>query len=101
MNLTTMKTECRYLVLWLTLVSGCTSFGGSGMAKQDTVEEIRLKAILLETEDLAGSAINITVDEGQVLLEGFVETATQRQRAAELVRENSSLDDVSNRITVK
>ncbi len=96
-----MNAECRYLMLWLMLVSGCAGFDGSVMARQDTVEAVRLKAVLLETEDLAGSAINITIDEGQVLLEGFVETATQRQRAEDLVRENSNFDDVSNRITVK
>ncbi|PXX91633.1 hypothetical protein DIT71_07065 [Marinobacter vulgaris] len=96
-----MNADSRYLVLWLMLTSGCAGFDGSVMARQDTAEAVRLKAVLLETEDLAGSAINITIDESEILLEGFVETATQRQRAEELVRENSSVDDVSNRIVVK
>ncbi len=101
MSLTTVKTECRYLMLWLVLVGGCAGFDGAGMASQDTEEAVRLKAVLLEADDLAGSAIDITINEGKVLLEGFVETATQRQRAEDLVRENSKLDDVTNQIIVK
>lgn len=101
MSLITMMTETRYLVLWLMLVSGCSVFDGSGMATQDTAEAVRLKAVLLEAEDLAGSAIDITIVDGEILLEGFVETSTQRQRAEDLVREHSSMDDVSNQIRVK
>ncbi|MDK8465229.1 BON domain-containing protein [Marinobacter sp. SS13-12] len=101
MSLTTMMAETRYLVLWLMLVTGCSVFDGSGMATQDTAEAVRLKAVLLEAEDLAGSAIDITIVEGEILLEGFVETTTQRQRAEDLVRENSKLDGVSNQIVVK
>ncbi|MCR8915496.1 BON domain-containing protein [Marinobacter panjinensis] len=101
MSLTTMKAEARFLVLWLTLVSGCSVFDGSGMATQDTAEAVRLKAVLLEADDLAGSAIDITIVEGEILLEGFVETTTQRQRAEDLMRENSKLDGVNNQIVVK
>lgn len=101
MKLPTMKADYRYLMLWFMLVSGCTVFDGSGMAKQDTAEAVRLKAVLLEADDLAGSAIDITIDEGEILLEGFVETTAQRQRAEDLVRENSKLDNVSNQIEVK
>ena len=96
-----MKAECRYLVLWIGLVSGCAGFGSNGISGQGTQEEVRLKAVLLEAEDLAGSAINITIDEGTVLLEGFVETSTQRERAEDLMRENSNLNDISNQIIVK
>jgi osmotically-inducible protein OsmY len=101
MMLTTMKTECRYLIIWLVLGSGCAGFDSSGMQRQDTAEEVRMKAVLLEAEDLAGSAINITIREGQTLLEGFVETAEQRQRAEDLVRQGSNGDNVRNRIRIK
>lgn len=101
MSLTTMKAEARFLVLWLMLISGCSVFDGSGMATQDTAEAVRLKAVLLEADDLAGSAIDITIVEGEILLEGFVETTTQRQRAEDLMRENSKLDGVNNQIVVK
>lgn len=101
MKLTAMKTDCRYLVLWLMLMSGCSVVDDSGKANQDTAEAVRLKSVLLEAEDLAGSAIDITLEEGEILLEGFVETDAQRQRAEDLVRENSKLDNVSNQIVVK
>ena len=104
MSLTTMKTDGRYLVLCLALVTGCAGFDGrppTDVPRQDSAEAVRLKAVLLEAEDLAGSAIDITIDQGRILLEGFVETASQRQRTEELVRENSDMDDVTNRIKVK
>lgn len=103
MNLTMMTADGRSLMLWLMLVSGCTVFNGelSDMQRQDSAEEVRLKAVLLEAGDLAGSAIDITIDGDEILLEGFVETTTQRQRAEDLVRENSKLDAVSNQIVVK
>lgn len=64
MNLTIMKADCRSLMLGLLLVSGCTVFNGelSSRQQQDSAEEVRLKAVLLEAEDLAGSAIDITID---------------------------------------
>lgn len=96
-----MKVEHRFLVIWLVLVTGCTPFEGSGMANQETEEAVRLKAVLLEADNLAGSAIDITIDEGEILLEGFVETTAQRRQAEELVRKNSKLDKVSNQIVVK
>ena len=96
-----MKADFPHLVLWLMLVSGCATIDGSGKAEQDAAEAVRLKAVLLEADDLAGSAIDITIDEGEILLEGFVETTAQRQRAEDLVRENSKLDNVSNQIEVK
>ncbi|WP_152208177.1 BON domain-containing protein [Marinobacter changyiensis] len=96
-----MKVECRYLVLWLMLVSGCAGVDGTGMAEQDTPEEVRLKAVLFEAEDIAGSAINITINEDEILLEGFVETAVQKQRVEDLVRQNSGSGNVNNQITIK
>ncbi|SFR42046.1 BON domain-containing protein [Marinobacter daqiaonensis] len=103
---TVTKVDGRSLALWLCLVltGGCAGFGGEPSAyetQQGTAEEVRLKAVLLEAEDLAGSAIDITVNDGGIVLEGFVETTAQRQRAEDLMREYSDMDDVTNRITVK
>ncbi|MEP1213968.1 MAG: BON domain-containing protein [Marinobacter sp.] len=96
-----MKADFRHLVLWLMLVSGCATIDGSGMAEQDAAEAVRLKAVLLEADDLAGSAIDVTIHEDEILLEGFVETTAQRQRAEDLVRKNSELNSVTNEIVVK
>lgn len=90
-------------MLWLLLVTGCAGFDGepaTDIPRQGTPEEVRLKAVLLESEDIAGSAIDITIDQGRIVLEGFVETAAQRQQAEGLMRDSSDMD-VTNRITVK
>lgn len=94
----------RSLVLFsLIFVVGCSGFGGPlpESAVNDSAEAVRLKAVLLEAQELAGSAIDITINRGTVLLEGFVETASQRSRAEDLVRESSELDEISNRIEVR
>lgn len=88
------------LFLWLIGVSGCAGFSGAN-TQQDSAEAVRLKAVLLEAPDLAGSAIDITVDEDRILLEGFVEKKSQRQRAEALVREHSEIDRITNHIQVK
>lgn len=93
----------RYLfLLSLTLVTGCSGFSDqSPQGGIDSAEEVRLKAVLLEAEDLAGSAIDITVNQNAILLEGFVETDSQRLRAEDLMREHSDFNEVTNRIEVK
>lgn len=106
MKATLTRADWRSVVLLLWLVvffSGCAGFPGegSGNAQQDSAEAVRLKAVLLEAEDLAGSAIDVTVKDDRILLEGFVEKSAQRQRAEDLVREHSDIDRVTNHIEVK
>ncbi|MFW5823846.1 MAG: BON domain-containing protein [Marinobacter sp.] len=99
-----MKTDWHYLILSLGLLAGCSGLGGGEFgesAPQDTPEEVRLKAILLEEDDIAGSAIDINIDDDRLVLEGFVEEDRQRERVEELMREHSELDEVENRIEVK
>lgn len=94
-----MKADPRYLLLWLLLISSCAPLTDG--LQRETREAVRLEAVLLEAQDLAGSALEVTIKQGSILLEGFVETASQRQRAEDLVRRNSDIDTVTNRITVK
>jgi len=98
-----MRIKSCLVALSLTLLVSCSGMGGqlSSSSVNDTAEEVRLKAVLLEADDLAGSAIDITVSQGVIVLQGFVETELQRTRAEDLMREYSDLDDVSNRIEVK
>ena len=84
----------------LIALSGCAGFSDEN-TRQDAAEAVRLKAVLLEAPDLAGSAINVTVGEGRILLEGFVEKTSQRERAEDLIRDHSDIGRVSNRIQVK
>jgi len=98
-----MKADRRYLLLWLLLLGGCASFEGGlfNQAVQENKEAVRLEAILLEAPDLAGSALEVTIKQDRIVLDGFVETVSQRQRAEDLVRQNSDITSVTNRITVK
>lgn len=92
------------LMVVVLLFSGCAGFpenGADDRHQQDSADAVRLKAVLLDAPDLAGSAIDVSISEDRVLLEGFVETDSQRQRAEELVRQHSDGRQVSNRIQVK
>ncbi|MGM0569395.1 BON domain-containing protein [Marinobacter sp.] len=99
-----MKADRRYLILAACLLAGCaTTDSGqfSESSSQDTSAEVRLKSVLLEDDDIAGSAIDVTIDGERIVLEGFVEDDSQRQRAEQLVREHGDVSDVDNRIEVK
>lgn len=98
------KADWRYLLLCLILVGGCSAFQEEQFTEsspQGTAEEVRLKAVLLEADDIAGSAIDVTIDDDRLVLEGFVEKESQRQRAEELMQEHGDVDEVVNRIEVK
>ena len=86
------------------LLTACASPIGkesAEMSQQASAEAVEIKVRLLEEPGLAGSAIDVTVDSEKVVLEGFVETREQSQRAEEVAREAGSGGNVVNRITVK
>ncbi len=101
--MTAMKTDWRALILLLMFIPGCAVFDGDQDVDgaQDSAEEVRLKAVLLEADNLGGAAIDVTIDQETILLEGFVETDAQRKRAENLMRENSDIDSVTNRLEVR
>ena len=83
-----MRINSCVAVLALMLSLNCSGLDNqaSPVNSNDTAREARLRAVLLEADDLAGSAINVTVKQGTIEL---------------LMREHSDLADVSNRIEVK
>lgn len=93
------------LMLFLTvLISSCAGFMGQGPAgwdEQAAPEALRIKALLMEAPDLAGSAIAVEYQQGQVTLGGFVATEEQRRRAESIAREQDDVDEVTNNIEVK
>lgn len=99
-----MKPDWRYLILAALLAGGCATTDSdqfSESSPQGTSAEVRLKSVLLEDEDIAGSAIDITIEDERIVLEGFVEQDSQRERVEQRVREHGDVDQVDNRIEVK
>lgn len=93
---------CALLVL--ALITGCASPMGDESAtlgQQDSVAAVRIKASLFEAEGLAGSAIDVDLKNGRVVLDGFVETQAQREQAEAIARRHKEVIEVENRITVK
>ncbi|CAM3888192.1 BON domain-containing protein [Vreelandella rituensis] len=92
------------LLLAAALLAGCADTPINESARlenQDSPQAVRIKALLLEEPDLAGSAIDVDMRNDRVILEGFVETEDQRERAEAIARDHGSGSEVENRITVK
>lgn len=60
----------------------------------------RVKASLLQDDDVAGLDVGTTTFDGVVQLSGFVATAEQRERAGEIARQVDGVQEVENNITV-
>jgi osmotically-inducible protein OsmY len=63
-----------FLALTLALATGCagsTSKEAATLARQDSAEAVRIKAALFEAPGLAGSAIDVTLQDNEVILEGL------------------------------
>jgi osmotically-inducible protein OsmY len=91
-------------LLAVALLAGCAEAPINESARlehQDSPQAVRIKALLLEEPDLAGSAIDVDMSGDGVILEGFVETEEQRERAEAIAREQGDGSEVENRITVK
>lgn len=91
-------------LLAATLLAGCADTPINESARlenQDSPQAVRIKVLLLEAPDLAGSAIDVDMSDAGVILEGFVETEEQRARAEAIAREQGQGSDVENRIIVK
>lgn len=88
----------------LGLLTGCADAPineSARLEQQDSRAAVRIKAWLLEAEDLAGSAIDVDLDGDRAILRGFVETDEQRERAEAITREHDRVNEVDNRISVK
>ena len=94
-------TLCAVLAVALTL-GGCAGFGTeiTPEPRGDAVIATRIKGGLIEDETLDAAAIHVEADQGRVTLSGFVETEAQKNRAAEIARQEAG-GEVDNRIEVK
>ncbi|MFL6549241.1 MAG: BON domain-containing protein [Povalibacter sp.] len=74
----------------------------TGQAVDDTVIAAKLKGTLAGQTGLGtASDVNVEVNSGVVELSGFVETADQKSKAAELARGVNGVKDVRNNIALK
>lgn len=91
-------------LLLVGIVAGCADAPvneSARLGQQDSLEAVQIKARLLEAPDLAGSAIDVDLEGDRAILSGFVETEEQRERAADIARDQDRVKTVDNRITVK
>ncbi len=73
----------------------------ASLDQQDSLEAVQIKAQLLDASDLAGAAIDVDVEGNRAILDGFVETPQQRDRAEAIAREHPKVKSVENNIEVK
>lgn len=86
------------------LLVGCTATPVNESARldqQDSPDAIQIKAWLIEAPDLAGSAIDVDLEGDRAILNGFVETSQQRDRAEAITQDHERVKTVENNITVK
>lgn len=91
-------------IILAAVTTGCANPWANDSAKlenQDSDAAVRIKAALIHDPRLAGSAIDVEIDDGRVVLTGFVETEEQSQSAIEVARRQQGVATVVNRITVK
>jgi hyperosmotically inducible periplasmic protein len=104
-----MQTKVRFinLVLCSIIVMGMLGCAGSrtrestGEYIDDSVITTKAKAALLADEEVSGLQVQVETFKGVVQLSGFVDTAAQAQKAAEIVRTVKGVQEVKNHITVK
>ena len=91
------------LALATTLVA-CSAVQGretAGEYADDTSITTRVKADILKDEGLKGNQINVETMQGTVQLSGFVDSAQQAARAAEIARSVKGVRSVRNSIVVR
>jgi osmotically-inducible protein OsmY len=73
----------------------------AGEYVDDTSITTRVKAAILKDEGLKGNQINVETMQGVVQLSGFVDSAQQSARAAEVARTVNGVKSVRNSIIVR
>jgi hyperosmotically inducible periplasmic protein len=90
-------------VMTLGLFAGCGSpehRRTAGEYLDDQSVNARVKANLLQDDEVAGFDVSTTTYDGVVQLSGFVATAEQRDRAGEIASQVDGVQEVINNVTV-
>jgi hyperosmotically inducible protein len=73
----------------------------AGAVIEDGVITTKIKAALLTDPDVKGLRIGVDTHDGVVILSGFVDKATSRDRAASIARDTGGVRGVDNQLVVK
>lgn len=86
------------------LIAGCTTTRTSESAGQyidDAAITAKVKAALLNAEDVPATQISVETTNGVVRLNGFVDSRHAERRAVAVTRTVDGVKDVQDRITVR
>jgi hyperosmotically inducible periplasmic protein len=82
----------------VSLKTGTQSLGNK---VDDSVVTARVKSALLSDSDIKGVGIGVTTRKGVVQLSGFVDSASQAERAIQVARNTEGVQSVNNEMSVK
>ena len=91
-----------FLVVTLTL-GGCAGISGeiTPEPRDDAIIATKIKAQLIDSQQLAAAAIKVESDGGAVTLSGFVDNEDQSRKAESLARSVDGVVNVTNQLDVK
>lgn len=95
------------LLIFLTFIAasqGCSTTGShesTGQYVDDSVVTTKVKSAIVNDLALKGFQINVKTYQGVVQLSGFVDSAQNANKAAELARGVTGVTDVKNDLIVK
>ena len=101
------KTRLISLVVCLILsvaIIGCAgdrTTRSTGQAIDDSAVANKVKMALYADKEVNGSQIEVEVFKGVVQLSGFVDSATQAQKAVQIARNTDGVKEVRNSMLVK
>ena len=88
------------------MTAGCKSYVDESAGRtvgeviDDVSIKVRVKAALVNDEELSGFRIKVDVDKGVVRLRGKIERPELRQRALKLVREVRGVVDIVDKLVL-
>jgi|SRR5690606_5580394 len=87
----------------LATLAGCNVMRGEQSAGEyvdDAALTARVKAALLDSEEVSGTSFNVDVVQGTVTLSGTADSAEEAKRAEEIARQVPGVRDVQSTIRV-
>jgi osmotically-inducible protein OsmY len=104
-----MQKKTRYMHLVLCLILSVAIFGcagdrthrSTGQSVDDAAVANKVKMALYADKEVNGSQIEVEVFKGVVQLSGFVDSATQAQKAVQIARSTNGVKEVRNSMLVK